>query len=1146
MSEADQNKPADHLVRERIENDLDVTMVVEAAAGTGKTTALIRRILALLRSGRARLSGLVAVTFTDKAAGEMKLRLREAIESARATATGDESDHLTVALRELEAARIQTIHAFCSDLLRERPVEAGVDPLFDVAPEPEARQLFEVAFDQWFLDVLDDPPEGVRRLLRRPARWGYRSRDVLRRAAWALVQRRDHRGPWRRDPYPRAERIDTILVRLGDLGAYASRSKGRRTKLVEHLERLQGWVKEIELREAARDGSRDHDGLEADLRFVGQWWSWKHQGYGRDYGEGISRADVIALRDDVKAELDTVVEACGTDLAPCLHEALWPVVDAYEEAKDRAGKLDFFDLLVRARRLLGENDVARRDLQRRFSHLLVDEFQDTDPMQAELLLLLAADDPDETDPARVRVAPGRLFLVGDPKQSVYRFRRADVTLYESLKERLVSQGAALLPLSVSFRSDPRIQATVNAAFESRMQGDGQATYVALQGWREPDQDRPAVIALPAPRPYSDWGKITFKELGNSFPDAVAGWIHWVVHESGWTVTEPGGNAPVPVEARHVCLLFRRMTAFGRTSVTDGYARALEARGLPHVLVGGRSFHDREEVMAMRSVLTAIEWPDDELSVFAALRGPLFALADDALLAWRHRFRRLHPLRPLEGEEFSDLVAPVARALEILGELHRRRNRRPFADTVTELLEITRAHAGLAFWIGGEQVLGNVLRVAEAARRVEAAGARSFRGFVETLQDDAERGEVAEAPVVEDGTEGVRIMTVHKAKGLEFPIVVLCDPGCGRGSSRPSRAVDPDSRAWFEPLSGCVPIELEERKDEVSRRDREEEDRILYVAATRARDILVVPAIGDGPLDRASAQDERWTDPLETAIYPPASTRHHSQPAIGCPEFGMDSVVGRPPRAEPSRHPVRPGAHATQASTDIVWWDPHRLALDTESTAGLRWQHFLVEDEGGARASESVRAHADWASSRLRTLEDGARPTVTVRTPTDVAAAATDGDVAVERTDVARAGRPAGKRFGNVVHETLAVVPLDANAETVARIAAFHARLAGAPAAERDAAAAAVVSALSHPLLRRAAASPDCRREVPLASREERGWIEGTADLTFREDDGWIVVDFKTSEDDPDHRRVWSTQLACYTRAITRATGLPARAAVLIL
>jgi ATP-dependent exoDNAse (exonuclease V) beta subunit len=1154
---------SDQDARDRIAEDLASTLVVEAAAGTGETTALVSRIVSLAGSGLTQLRRVVAVTFTEKAAGEMKLRLRGAIEEARQRAEPAVRARLDQALEELEAARIGTIHSLCADLLRERPVEAGIDPMFEVAAESESGALFDAAFEEWFQAALADPPEGVRRLLRRPASGQSSPRALLRTIGMGLKERRDFPGPWRRDAFDRDARLSEMMRSLQELAVMTEYAGDPEDYLARCLWKIKNWVDAQHRAEEVR--ARDFDGLESALRGVKRWREWSYKGSDRRFGP--QRAKVIERRDQIKADLDALVAACDADLAPLLDAELRPLVERYEQLKARSGKLDFLDLLGKTRDMLVENGSVRRELQRRFSHLLVDEFQDTDPLQAEIVLLLAAADPDESDPAAVRVRPGKLFLVGDPKQSIYRFRRADIAIYEGVKQRLLAQGAILLHLSVSFRADPRIQATVNAAFAPRMRGEGQAQYVPLESFREQAEGVPAVIALPVPAPYSPWGKLTGRSVDESLPWAVGAWIDWLVNDSGRMILEPGSKEPVPVQARHVCLLFRRFQTYGR-SVTTPYTRELETRGIAHVLVGGRSFHDREETMVMRNALSAIEWPDDELAVFATLKGPLFAVPDDALLAYKAHFAStgrlatLNPLRNVDEEVMPMETADAAEALAVLRALHRRRNRRPIAETIGELLEITRAHAGFAIWNAGEQVLANVLRVADLARRFERSTATSFRSFVEHLAAEADRGEAPQAPVVEEGTEGVRLMTVHKAKGLEFPVVVLCDITARSVPQNPSRLVVPQDRSWFQPLAGCVPVELAEARDEVLHRDAEESDRLLYVAATRARDILVIPAVGDDAFTG-------WIDALNPTLYPEPKNRRRAVPAPGCPEFGKDSVGYRPPKAPSPAASVHPGLHRSGVGTEVVWWDPESLPRSRRAPHGLRHQKILAEDEGGTVAAQGLADHAAWRDARIERIRAGSAKTLQVTTPTQVAAEAV---AAVARavpgtvppppeplltTDAPREGRPTGKRIGSLIHNSLedlvvaAAVKMPTDEEIVA-VVQLHARLVGASDDEYDGAVQAAHSALRHPLLVRAAASAECRPECEISwLRPDGVLVEGTADLMFREEDEegtstWTVVEFKSSLETPEAKAKARIQLDTYISAVQAATGDAVEGFVLIV
>jgi ATP-dependent exoDNAse (exonuclease V) beta subunit len=1168
--------------RRSIAERLDATLIVEAAAGTGKTTELVGRIVAVLRDtkdpARDTLDRVVSVTFTEKAAGEMKLRLRSGIEKARIdpATTPAQRERLDRALAHLEVARIGTIHSLCSDLLRERPVEAGVDPLFEVCAEDEAERLFDQAFEGWFQEALRDPPEGVRRVLRR-RRGSDRGgpREALREAAWKLVGHRDFDAAWKKPPrFDRRAAMDHVLAELRAVAPLAARAERKGDFLAQNLEHIGRFLADLDRKSLVR--GRDDDGLEAELAEMARWRDWKWKGGGYSYARGLLRADVLALRDGAKATLDALLESESADLAACLHEELRPPAARYLALKTRAGKLDFLDLLLSARDLVAKSHEVRRELQARFDRIFVDEFQDTDPLQAEILLLLAADDAAVTDWTLARPVPGKLFLVGDPKQSIYRFRRADVALYETVKERLLGQGAELLYLTTSFRGAPAIQDAVNAAFSVAMTGthknrpsttSTQARYVALEHYRDEVVEQPAIVALSVPRPYSEWGKVTAYAVQRSLPDTVGAFVDWLIHESGWTVSERGAGPDgqrVPLEARHICLLFKRFQSYG-DDLTRSYVRALEARRVPHVLVGGRSFHDREEVQAVVRALTSIEWPDDELSVYATLRGPFFALSDEALLSYRaatgdgEHLGLLHPLRA--GEEAflareTDETREVTAALTVLRELHVERNRRPIADSVARLLEATRAHAGIAIWPTGEQALANVLRVMDHARRFEANGATSFRAFVERLESEAISGQAGEAPVVEEGTEGVRIMTVHRAKGLEFPVVILADPTAPATFTTPTRHVDQAARLWAEPLAGCMPVELLEQREDVLRRDDEENVRLAYVAATRARDLLVIPAVGDGPL-------EGWLDVLHPALYPEPNRKRNADVAAGCPRFGKDSVLERPLRAEREpRDSVMPGSHAPRAGKHrVVWWDPFVLRLDKQAEGGLRQQRILQADESGVVSEKGVVDHREWKRDRDETLRKGSLPTLPVVTATAVAEGQLVGfegvpraPVGVERTGTSRVDRPRGKRFGTLVHAILAEVDLDADGGAVALVAAAQGRVVGATTAEIDAGITAANAALLHPIMRRAAASMkrgECRREAPILLPLADGTvIEGVIDLAFREPSGagvgseWTVVDFKTDVELSERKDKYETQILLYVKAIVAATGEPASAVLL--
>ncbi|MGE3276555.1 MAG: UvrD-helicase domain-containing protein [Vicinamibacterales bacterium] len=1158
--------------RHLISDALDTTLVVEAAAGTGKTTELVKRIVRLLATGRAAgIEQIVAVTFSEKAAGELKLRLREELERARTASgtPGEERVRLEAAVQRFEEAHVSTIHGFCADLLRERPVEARIDPAFEVLTEGQSAHLYDEAFDDWIQRELNDPSEGVRRSLRRPqSAWSADEEEDgpierLRRAGFELLQWRDHPRPWTRPAgFDRERQIDALADALAAFHALSASPINPRSDYLYRATRDLRLAHE-EIAQLRGRGHEDYDGWEARLAGLGAKARELRdgKGSGAQYSRSVPRQAVLDARDMLVDALEDFRAKADADLAALVHASLAGATARYEQRKLRAGVLDFLDLLIRARNLVFDCGPVRRDFQARFRFVLVDEFQDTDPLQADLLWMLAADEPAgyTGDPCALPVRPGALFVVGDPKQSIYRFRRADVGIYRDVCERLVSGGASRVRLRTSFRSVPAIQRAVNRAFSTHMTGDVpslQAEYVELQPHRPDRATQPAVVALPVPRPYGR-RQVTLGALASSLPDVVGEFVRWLVTDSGWIVEGEDGQ-PRRIRSGDVCLLFRRLINY-RDDVTRAYVEALESRGITHLLVGGKAFHEREEVDALRTALTAIEWPDDQLSVFATLRGPFFALGEEDLLQWHALGLGFRPFA-VPADPPGPLV-PVAEALSVLRELNRLRNHRPVAETIGRLIEATRAHAGFVLWRGGEQVLANVLQIAELARQYEAEGGLSFRGFVDDLRRAAGRAQAPEAPILEEGSDGVRLMTVHKAKGLEFPVVILADIGCRLSRDDAQRHLDSSRGLAAIRLAGWTPLDLSEHNALEASRDEAEGVRLAYVAATRAKDLLVVPAVGDG------AHEKGWVHPLSPAIYPDIDRRKDPEQAAGVPEFGgRDTVLERPDGETISAGTVRPGAFTMQdpvtaADYQVVWWDP--LALDGrgDERRGLRREDLITKDAQPELVAADRARHDEWRAWREGALRAGAAPSVVVRTVTewaaDVAAgvvtAPTEAAGSVMLEDASPRGpapRSSGRRFGTLVHAVLAAVPLDADVAAVREVAEVQARLLAADDAERAGAADAVLAALRHPVVAAAraadAAGRPVRREAAVSLVMDGSVVDGQVDLAYDDGAGWVVVDFKTDADLAEAEGTYRQQVALYAEAIATATGRPARGVLLRL
>jgi ATP-dependent exoDNAse (exonuclease V) beta subunit len=398
------------------------------------------------------------------------------------------------------------------------------------------------------------------------------------------------------------------------------------------------------------------------------------------------------------------------------------------------------------------------------------------------------------------------------------------------------------------------------------------------------------------------------------------------------------------------------------------------------------------------------------------------------------------------------------------------------------------------------------------------------------------------------------MTVHKAKGLEFPVVVLADITAKLAQLEASRAIQPEHGRCALRIGGWSPKDLLDRQAEEHARDLAEGVRLAYVAATRARDLLVVPAVGDEPYEGG------WVSPLNTAIYPPVSQRRTPAASPGCPAFKRDSVLERPDAAIAPASSVSPGLYGIgdgDEAHEIVWWDPFALHLDVAPPYGLRREELIERNVPEHVIAAGAERFGRWHDERQATLARGRAPWVAVSTMTEWAA----GDAAgildagpldgVPEAEVVTVGlaeiRPAGRRFGTLVHAALATVALDASSATLDTLVSTHGRIVGATPDEVAAAVSVVASVLRHPLVeaaRTAEGAGRCHRELPVTMLDGDLLLEGVADLAFEHDGVMTVVDFKTDRPDPDTLDRYARQVRTYAAAIQRATGKAVRPVLL--
>jgi ATP-dependent exoDNAse (exonuclease V) beta subunit len=451
--------------------------------------------------------------------------------------------------------------------------------------------------------------------------------------------------------------------------------------------------------------------------------------------------------------------------------------------------------------------------------------------------------------------------------------------------------------------------------------------------------------------------------------------------------------------------------------------------------------------------------------------------------------------------------------------------------VNDLLEATRAHAAFLLRPGGNQVLANVGRVAELARTYESSGGISFRGFVEELTMQAEKEEASEAPVLEEDSDGIRLLTVHGAKGLEFPVVILADITAGLSNRDPDQYIDGDRKLAAMRLLRCAPLELIAHEQEEAARERAEGVRVAYVAATRARDLLVVPAVGD-----EAFPPDGWLSPLNKALYPSRDQWRESRPAEGCPKFGVRSVLERSRDYDGQpEFSVRPGLVEPERGLHrVVWWDPAALKLRKDSQQESdRVLAEVLKDDGGKSTAE----YRAWQEERASVIHAGSVPSFQVFLASQASEQPPGAPLDVVFLPSARRSEVGGRRFGALVHAVLSQIPFDARAPQIVKLSVLQGRVLGAPTEEVRAAEEAVSLALKQPLVQRAAKAGRVYREYPFSlPLDERRLVEGVIDLCFVEDDLWVVVDFKTDAGVEGNRRQYERQLRWYVHALRELTG----------
>ena len=1125
--------PVDQPARDRIiSSGVRETLFVEAGAGTGKTSTLVGRVVSLVTHEQIALRDIAAITFTEAAAAELRDRIRGAFEYGAAGDDAVVALRCSEALAELDGAAISTVHAFAQRILSEHPIEVAIPPRVTVLDDVQSTLAFEqrwrAAVAAWQADPAYEALVVRLRCVGVALQAEYRSslKDVaaVLNANWDRLEDltlAPVTAPVGLDRAPLYRAIDLALTLVDGCGDPDD-------KLLGHLLAIAPELRAVR--------ATDADDDDQFLRLVGQRGKW-HRG---KIGRKGSWADIEAAR-DAFAQLDEQAEAVRQRAVDDVL-AQWLVVLrdftlTTAHARRDQGELEFHDLLVLARRLLRTSVTARRALHERYTRLLLDEFQDTDPIQIELAMLIAAGAVNDADVASgswvdLTVAPGRVFVVGDPKQSIYRFRRADIALYQRARD--VFGSAAHVALVQNFRTVAPIVAWINALFGVLMpiERPGQPCYVPLAATRSASEGVDHRVGLFGPSHADDPDAATLRVREAADVAAIVEairvdpWSRPVWHTHG-----PHAGTWRPARFADITVLIP-----SRQSLSFLEA-ALDELDLPYRVDTSTLVFDTPEIRDLLSIAAAIDDPSDELATLASLRSPILACDDRSLFVWAQA----------GGRWDYRSAAPSGQADGVIGEamvaLARWHERAMWCEPATLLEQVVRERDVYALALVHRRPRDAWRRVRfliDQARRFSDIGGGHLRAFVAWADLQRREGSRIPEPLLpETDDDAVRIMTFHGAKGLEFPIVILSGLTTKVSSRRHGPAVHWGSggQVALRLNKSTTTDNFEVMNDFETEMDADEKLRLLYVGATRARDHLFV----------STHRKERKVDASDKKIDTQAGRVHATSVAFDHELCRLIDPVGSlaavlPLDEEESDHEATTGA--------TVGADLGPVDAPGEVEAFHAWcrdrEQFLVR--GSARTV--------WSATALA----GALAPTPPPTPPPLRSAAASGggdglsDVAkVEgladdtTRSVRRRGR-GGTAFGRAVHAVLQFADPEDHAALAARaVAAVEAEaLAGALAADVHRAVAAV---LASPTVRAALAAPRHWRELAVTAALHGRVIEGFVDLLAEIDGELVLIDYKTDRVDPaalgGAATRYAPQLGAYALAIETATGRAVDRAVLV-
>ena len=1096
--------PPDQAQRQAAIDERRRNVVVDAGAGTGKTTLVVSRLIEMLApSDDARaavdIGRIAAVTFTRKAAGELRLRIRERLlsELGSVTVSAERRERLRGALGGLDIAHIGTVHAFADRLLRRHPVEAGLSPAYDIIEDDEdlLRETHETLVTSSEAGTLaahlaargsasrageaqatvhDYLTAGLQAQTRETE---YASFFGLDAVVAGLIRSRDIPldepavPRFARDTFEKAAKAAAKRLAgvAGDHhpGRWLRRLSDELRDLADEQDPLAIWPRLKQMERGAPKRARLKTEFQGDKEAWSAWQAWSKGEKGKKAKNGKDGSeDVPPLDAAVHRPLHRWMARRLVRLRPV-------VLDLYEQVKISRRGIDQIDLLVKLRDLLRDNLSVRAEYQRLFDHIFIDEFQDTDPLQAEIALFLCEEMPRAARWQDVALAEGRLTIVGDPKQSIYRFRRADVRMYADVRA-LVGRAALSVTLSASFRARPPLVDHLNERFNEVLgvpDGDqifdpasGSVANQSLdKGRGEPpppkggERRSPPVRILQLASEDPDIKADGWREIEGR---ALARYLRWLVEKSGLTIDDPGDGAARSVRYGDIAVLAVV------TTTLRGLFDELDGMGVPHVSRGGTLFLQDPLHRQFLLGLRAIADRDDGVAEAALLRPPFFSV-DLADIAHARALALGATTTPGDGA----VRAEAARSW--LRKARRSRFERPPGATARALLEETGFGRFVALGPNGAQRLARLRELCLIVEQRAATDCLDYDGVTAQLREWVRNpGPLDPPPAV--GVDAVQVLTVHQAKGLEFPIVVMWDSRAGWTARAQGGAwrVERDGQGWLLKLADVQWNEPEDQ-DLVHLEGEyldQERKRVIYVAATRARDVLVLPRSDASASQSVNTRLAEAADP----------TLVHAEEAY---------LDGRLPAwARAVTAPTPPAITFDARSEKEIG---ARWVVAASESARDRFNPTSVRREADARAQ--VRASAPAPARSREGAEDEVGPALLAPSP----------------PPKDRAGR-FGPTFGTTVH--LAIGICLAHAETRAAEAADRAAKVTGLMDHLDEAAEDVARALKAlcDAGMTGTVGHDLFVEYPLAGGTSDGkLLIGYADLVHVSETKIRVIDFKT-------------------------------------